>query len=560
MKRVLNNQRINLIQVYGKVAVAGALLLGGLSLLKLAPISNAGLPEVMAGGELKKLQATANARIEQRQEQIRQVRPEHYDLGRFPITDKNEKHWRNILWTTAVVEPQQPFVAEALDQILAMMNLSGLSNSQMRTVDTAAKVGTQLYLKYPSLYANVKDRFLQAINQSRDPEWVAIALSGLEKSGMSFDQLQVLVERVKVRFPGWSKNAYLYTTVRDVVDSIAPQPVPPLRDLLNWEIAPKQLQLYVLCQPDRDILCQTVLKDRNGEFVRRQDGKLWSIQLLLRSIHNGLGWNFVRGQTPQGVYRVEGIEPQPDDEYFRAYGQFSLVKLFVPFESGAKQFLPDKSGTFNGNLQDYQNLLPASWRNYWPIQESYWAGKMGRSEFRIHGTGESPDFFSSKSKDPEAYNWNPTIGCLSALELYNEKGQLLQADMPKLLKALRIIGGNSFAGYLVIVDLPGSPGQSIALSQIEAAIGDSKSKSLTKAKASKTLKTNSSEPTTKKSPASGLEARRLTISADPTAKFSPFSSVSSSKLTEPLDFSPPTTKPASETKSQTAVQPMPLSY
>ncbi len=166
--------------------------------------------------------------------------------------------------------------------------------------------------------------------------------------------------------------------------------MPPLRDLLNWEVAPNQLHLYVICQPDRDILCQSVLKNRDGAFVRRQDGTLWSIPLLLRSIHNGLGWNFVRGQTPAGIYRVEGIEPQPDDQYFRAYGQFSLVKLYVPYESGAKQFLPGKSGKFNGNLQDYQNLLPPSWRSYWPIQESYWAGKIGRSEFRIHGTGSHP--------------------------------------------------------------------------------------------------------------------------------------------------------------------------
>ncbi|UBF26955.1 hypothetical protein K9N68_02925 [Kovacikia minuta CCNUW1] len=560
MKRVLNYQRVRLIQIYGKAAFASALLLGGLTFLKLAPMTKAGLPEVMAGGELKKLQATATARVAQRQEQLRQVRPEHYDLGRFPITNKNEKHWRNILWTTAVVEPQQPFVAEALDQILSMMTASGLSDSQMRTVDTAAKVGTQLYLKYPDLYTSVRDRFLQAVDQSRDPEWVALALSGLEKSGMPLDQMQVLAERVKARFPNWSNNVYLYTTIRDVADAIAPSPTPPLEDLLNWKIAPRQLHLYALCQPDRDVLCQTVLKDRDGEFVRRQDGQLWSMPLLLRTIHHGLGWNFVRGQTPQGVYRVEGIEPQPDDEYFRAYGQFSLVKLFVPFESGAKQFLPGKPGSFVGNLTAYQNLLPPSWRNYWPIQESYWAGKVGRSEFRIHGTGESPDFFSSKSKEPEAYNWNPTIGCLSALELYNEKGQLLQADMPKLLKALRIIGGSNFTGYLIVVDLPGKPGQSIALNQIDTAIGNSKSKSLDRAKSLKQSTPKSQHANKKKSGNVALASNSLTISPDPNAKFSPISAASSPNLSGIVDFTPPGTEQPKEIKPQTPPHPIPLSY
>ncbi len=206
MRRPLNQQPVNLVQLYGKFAVAGALLLGGLTLMKLAPISNAGLPKVMAGGELKQLQATAYARVQQRQEQLRQVRPEHYDLNRFPVNNKNEKHWRNILWTTAVVEPQESFVASAIDQILGMMNSSGLSDSQMRTIDTATKVGTQLYLKYPNLYASVGQRFVQAIDQSRDPEWVAVALSSLDKSGMPLERVQALAERVKARFPDWTKT------------------------------------------------------------------------------------------------------------------------------------------------------------------------------------------------------------------------------------------------------------------------------------------------------------------------------------------------------------------
>ena len=195
--------------------------------------------------------------------------------------------------------------------------------------------------------------------------------------------------------------------------------------------------------------------------------QLWSVPLLLRSIH-GLSWNFVRGQTPQGIYRIEGTT-QPDPKFFRAYGQFPLVNLFVPFEEGVHEFLPGHKGSITGSIKNYQALLPPSWRSYFPIQQSYWVGQIGRSLFRIHGSGESPDYFSSQNRNPDSYNWNPTIGCLSALELYDETGALQQADMPKILNALRASGGENFTGYLIVVQVPHSS-KPISLEEIKAAI------------------------------------------------------------------------------------------
>ncbi len=471
MRRILQQRTIDLLRKYGSYTAVSTLVLGGLAFK--AMTSNASSSEALNGQQIELVQATAAARSQQRNEQTRQVRSENYDLSQFPVSDKTEKHWRNILWTTAVVEPAEPFVATALDQILSMMSLSGLSQGQMRIIDAATKVATQLYLRNRTLYSQLEQRFTQAIEQSSDPEWVAVSLSALAKGGTSLQQLQGLTERVKARFPAWTNNVYLYTTIREVAETLAPSPEPPLSDLLNWEITPGQLQLYIICQPDRDVLCTSVLKDRDGKFVRRNNNQLWSVPLLLRSIHN-LSWNFVRGQTPQGIYRIEGSVPQPDDEFFRAYGKFSLVNLYVPFESGVKQFLPGKPGPFKGNVKDYQALLPPSWRNYWAIQQSYWAGKAGRSDFRIHGTGEAPDFFSNKGKNPNAFNWNPTIGCLSALEVYNDKGQLMEADMPEILSTLQMVGGKKFSGYMVVVEVPGQPGQSIALETIDAAIRQGK--------------------------------------------------------------------------------------
>jgi hypothetical protein len=260
------------------------------------------------------------------------------------------------------------------------------------------------------------------------------------------------------------------------------------------------------------------------------------VPLLLESIH-GLSWNFTRGQTPQGIYRMESVVPAAEDEYFRAYGQFPLINLFVPFEAGAKQFIPGTPGTFSGSLDQYEALLPPTWRTYRPLQQSYWAGKAGRSLFRIHGSGESADFFRGKDKSyPDSYNWNPTLGCLSAQELYSEKGQLLHADMPKILQALQMAGGKNFAGYLIVVDLPGDEKKPIALETLETVVA--------------------SHWTKKKNPL----ARAATVKRDRSARFSIREAAS---MLQPVSLKQPVSsknQPKREAAAIAPLTPLPLSY
>ncbi|MGI0487510.1 hypothetical protein ACN4EK_18865 [Pantanalinema rosaneae CENA516] len=555
MKCFWHHQYPNIRRTGGAIALATVLAIGGLA-LKPASLLNAGVSESPTGNQQAKVQATAATRSQHRDQQTRQIRPDNYDVQRFPVTNQHESHWRNILWTTAVVEPQEAFVADSLSQILSLMTRRGLSDSQMRTIDMAVKVGTQLYLVDRSLYAGVKQQFIRAVEQSADPEWVAASLSGLAKFGLTNNELQRLIAQVKRRFPNWSRNVHLQTTVQDIQATVQPPALPPLADLLTWTIAPKQLHAYAICRSDRDVLCRLILKDRNGEFIR-QGGQLWSVPLLLRSIHN-LNWNFVRGQTPQGIYRIEGSVPQPDDEFFRAYGQFSLVNLYVPFETGARQFLPGRSGHFTGSLTDYLGLLPPSWRNYWAIQQTFWAGKIGRSLFRIHGTGDSPDFFSRKAKNPDSFNWNPTIGCLSALELYNEQGQLLEADMPKILKAFEMVGGRNYAGYLVVVDVPGDIKTPIALGEIEAMLPPAKTAANPKnnAKSQKSGKPQAPAKPAKSTQPSKPPAKAKAASTQPTAsRVVQLNSVATLPNAAPIPANLPATEPAA-----TELSPIPIAY
>ncbi|HTL89843.1 MAG TPA: hypothetical protein VL134_10610 [Leptolyngbya sp.] len=398
--------------------------------------------------------ATSAARIQQRQDQQKLIFPQAYDLTRYPIVDANEKYWRSLLWATAVIEPQDLYVKEAIAQILTLTPQK-LSPAQSRTVEMALQIGTQLYLSDRD--PNLEQQFVQTIARSQNPQWVAMSLSALAKGGAPVEQQQQWINTISRRFPRWSENISLYTTLKELT---APTATPPLKDLLKWTIVPNQQQLYVFCNHDRSQLCAAFLKNKQGRFVR-ENGRLWTIPLMTRSLHN-LSWNFSRGYTPQGIYRIEGTIPQPDTDYFRAYGFFPLVSLFAPLESGVKEFIPGRKGTLTGKLNGYNALLPPSWRNYFPIQASYWAGLVGRGLFRIHGSGEAPSFFTNNQQYPQSNGWNPAIGCLSALELYDDTGTLRSADIPKLLSKL----GAKPTGYLVVVETPNNP-TSIA-AQIQA--------------------------------------------------------------------------------------------
>jgi hypothetical protein len=412
-----------------------------------------------------------SARQEQYQKQFDLIQPNRFDPYRYPVADSTEAHWRQTLWATGVLEPKENYVGEGLGTILAMAGDRELSIPQRRILQQAMQVATQLYASDPSFYRELGDRFDDILTTSPYSEWVAMAL--IAKLQAAPAESQPWVDLVKIRFPNGGNYLPLQVALKDADSLLNPQPQPSLADWLDWQIIPNQAQLYILCRSNRAVLCTAVLKDRQGNWVKDGSGgddPLWSVPLLARSLHD-LRWSFIRGHTPQGIYRIEGLMPRSPSNEFRAYGQFPLVKLFLPFEFGVKTFIPPKIEQLPDNLDAYQRLLPPHWRDYFPMQESFWAGKLGRSLIRIHGSGEDLTFFGGNKRFPETYGWNPAIGCLSALEIYDPKtGQLQRADMPKILKALNRAGGGQIEGYAIVVEVAGEEERPISVQEIQSVL------------------------------------------------------------------------------------------
>jgi len=107
-----------------------------------------------------------------------------------------------------------------------------------------------------------------------------------------------LSAHIRPALSDWSQDMFLQTTLKKLPTR---SPCPSPEGFIETDNCSRQLHLYVICQPDRRVLCLAVLKNRNGQFVR-QHGRLWSVPLS-QSIH-GLGWNFIGDRLPR-YYRIE---------------------------------------------------------------------------------------------------------------------------------------------------------------------------------------------------------------------------------------------------------------
>jgi hypothetical protein len=121
--------------------------------------------------------------------------------------------------------------------------------------------------------------------------------------------------------------------------------------------------------------------------------------------------------------------------------------MIMPFEKYWFDFFHgDADSTYP--LLSYLDILPDSWRDYLPIQESFYAGKTGRTEIIAHGTTIDPAYFNGKS----FYPISPTLGCLCAPENWNvSTGRLTTSEQFRLADTYSKI--ESEDGFFIVLNL-----------------------------------------------------------------------------------------------------------
>jgi hypothetical protein len=217
--------------------------------------------------------------------------------------------------------------------------------------------------------------------------------------------------------------------------------VPSIHDLFAHQFTHGAKVVYSFQNRNRDYPGIAVIQKNDGSFEREADGQLSGFGQLARSA-SGLPYFITNGNTPQGIYAVTGTGTSGNN----FIGPTPNLQLAMPFEYYWKDFFLPGSDSLQPESA-YQDLLPDSWKHFSPVQESFKAGKIGRTEIIAHGTTIDPEFFSSKS----FYPFTPTLGCLCSKEIWDPaSGKLKESEQLKLVNGY--IRTPEKKGYLIVID------------------------------------------------------------------------------------------------------------
>jgi hypothetical protein len=206
---------------------------------------------------------------------------------------------------------------------------------------------------------------------------------------------------------------------------------------------PGNTVIYSFQRHNRNYPGIVMVRNGQGELVRNEDGTVFSVPQLARSVSN-MPFYLTNGNTPQGIFRMNGVDVSKS----MAIGPTTNIQLQMPYETTPQSFLKDPSVTDTiWNEVLYQRILPDGWKNDQALYQSYYASKIGRTEIIAHGTTVDPDFYKGQPYYPQT----PTQGCLCTKEIWDANGKRAESDQQKLIDAFNKAGDTD--GYLIVIEL-----------------------------------------------------------------------------------------------------------
>lgn len=346
-----------------------------------------------------------------------------------PLNDDNEGEWNDALWAMELLQYKDAFTRQKLQ-------VAWSKAAQMSTYFQKNLLETTF-----SLYkTEFKTQALQLMQQTKSvaifircAEYVLRADAVNGKSSVS--------ALIKQKFP--YDNSTGMQLLKSRVYANKPQSRPPMPDILESGFLPGKTVIYSLQRSNRDYAGLVLIRKPDGTFLKDSTGDFFHTSQLARAITN-YPFYITNGNTPQGILRFSGF----DVSRLLYIGPTQNLQLQLPFEITAASFFADSSYIDSvWSLGLYASLLPASWKNYNNIYESFYAGKMGRNAIIMHGTTIDPEFY----KDQPYYPQTPSMGCLCSFEDWSEDGYRTVSNQQKIVNALNSIGSSE--GYVVVIDI-----------------------------------------------------------------------------------------------------------
>ena len=301
-------------------------------------------------------------------------------------------------------------------------------------IETRRSFLEAIYTVHPPYFLGEMKRIANIETQPK--LWAKIQLWLLKAEPARAAQIRNTIHQYALSYPG---NP-LMAALEEYVES-SPTNRPPLQELFSYQQTHGMKVIYSFQHANRDLPGIAVIQQADGSFARDEKGKLIMIPQLARAASN-LPYFLTNGNTPQGIYTISGTGVSNNN----FIGPTPNLQLALPNEIYWSDFFHAPTDTTD-ILDAYKSLLPASWENYRPMQESFRAGKIGRTEIIAHGTTIDPIYFSGKAYYPVS----PTLGCLCMKEIWDPAtGRLKESDQLRLINTFLQTAGTK--GYFMVIN------------------------------------------------------------------------------------------------------------
>lgn len=347
----------------------------------------------------------------------------------LPLTDTTEENWQDAFHGLALIRYRSPWVDNRIKTIF--------NSFTARSMPFQYAFLELLHSNYPGVFIEEVRKLLYGSTDIT--VFSAAALYILKTSGSKEEKDFIFKIAAAKTFSG-ATNILLPQFLYELKD---PDMVPSVYTLLQKDFLPGQVLLISFQRKNRDFPGITIVRDTAGNFIKN-DTAFFYVAQLARSLNNLPGY-LSNGNTPEGLFRMDGF----GNSRSGFIGPTTNIQLTMPFEYKAAHFYNDS--TLIDTSRDYiyyKNLLPASFRNYFPLYQSYYAGAAGRTEIIAHGTATDPSYYRGTAY----YPFTPTLGCLSVKEKWSDAdGKLLESDELKLVEAINRAGGPH--GYAIVINI-----------------------------------------------------------------------------------------------------------
>lgn len=351
-----------------------------------------------------------------------------------PITEDNEHRFESACWAIT----QFQFRNETVENGFRKMFLSYDSLQY----DTKRALLEAVYAVYPTEFASDIQKVIEKESQ---PKLFAMCAVYLFRKDNTVDNANNLKIKMVEQFPVYDSNDLLLELEKylSYQEQFRKKATPSLQDLFKYQQQKGNKIIYSFQRWNRDYPGMAIVQNADGSFVTRSDGHIMIFEQLARS-GSSLPYFLTNGNSPQGIYSILGTAVANNN----FIGPTPNIQMIMPYEDSLKKFFHNDWDSSIVPMTAYQQLLPPSWRNYQPLTESFFAGKIGRSEIIAHGTTIDPEYF----KDKPYYPISPTLGCLCAKEIWNvTSGRLLVSEQFNLYSAFTSTPGNK--GYLIVINI-----------------------------------------------------------------------------------------------------------